>query len=265
MTTMRTRPLYDVVALLARTGVGAVFIAHGWQKVQVGITTTSDQFTALDVPFPTVVAVYATFVELLGGAALILGLGLPVAGVLLFIDMAGALAFVNGQNGIFLVDEQGVARDGFELVLVLGLAALLFAAGGGGRLTLDHRLFPRRHETDTDSTPDWVASLGADRDDDDAAKSTSAAPPADAAPVEPPRSPAKVKKPAMPATTGGPTVPEVAASPRLAADIVKDTSGDTLVAGRKRRRPGGKGGKNSRGDTQPAARPGKRPKDPADE
>jgi putative oxidoreductase len=242
MTTMRTRPLYDIVALLARTGVGAVFIAHGWQKIQVGITTTSDQFTALDVPLPTAFAVYATFVELLGGAALILGLGLPVAGVLLFIDMAGAFAFINGQNGIFLVDEQGVARNGFELIMVLGLAGLLFAAGGGGRLTLDHLLFPRRHGSDTDSTTDWVASLAAGQDDernddrDDKGDEDAAV----GAPAEPRRSPAEIKKPAMPATTGGPTVPEVAASPRLAADIVKDTSGDTLVAGRKRRRSGKK-------------------------
>jgi hypothetical protein len=49
----------------------------------------------------------------------------------------------------------------------------------------------------------------------------------------------------MPATTGGPTVAESAASPRLAADIVRDTSGDTLVAGRKKRRSGGKGGKGA--------------------
>jgi hypothetical protein len=53
----------------------------------------------------------------------------------------------------------------------------------------------------------------------------------------------------MPATTGGPTVAESAASPRLAADIVTDTSGDTLVAGRKKRRSGGK--KGQRDATQP--------------
>ncbi|HZB31505.1 MAG TPA: hypothetical protein VE465_15200 [Streptosporangiaceae bacterium] len=53
----------------------------------------------------------------------------------------------------------------------------------------------------------------------------------------------------MPATTGGPTVAESAASPRLAADIVTGTSRDTLVAGRKKRRSGGK--KEQREATQP--------------
>ncbi|MEV5711963.1 DoxX family membrane protein, partial [Actinoallomurus sp. NPDC052274] len=152
------RPVYDAVALLARCGVGVVFLAHGWQKIQVGVTATGHDFDAMGVPAPTAAAVYATFVELLGGAALILGLALPVAGTLLFLDMAGAFVFVHAAHGVFVVD-QGTPRNGFELVLVLGLASLLFAAGAGGRLTLDHRLFGRggssgrRRRTRRDETP----------------------------------------------------------------------------------------------------------------
>ena len=274
MTAMRTRPLYDIVALLARLGIGAVFISHGWQKITVGIDQTSDQFAALDVPFPTAAAVYSTFVELLGGAALILGLGLPIAGVLLFIDMAGAFAFVNGQNGIFLVDEQGVtAKNGFELVLVLGVASLVFAAGGAGRITLDSRLFGRRSDDDLDSESDWVTSLNPDDDAPPAPRAISdpkserpeesERPPSELETSAPPKKPtsAPPKKPAMPATTGGPTVTESAASPRLAADIVTDTSRDTLVAGRKKRRSGGK---SDLGKTQPIRRPGADPKDSPD-
>lgn len=151
---MRYRPVYDVVALLARCGVGAVFLVHGWQKIQVGVTATGRTFGAMGVPAPTAAAVYATFAELLGGAALILGVLLPVAGTLLFLDMAGAFAFVNARHGLLLVD-QGRVKNGFELVLVLGLAALLFAAGGGGRITLDRRLFGRRGGRQDDHDPDW--------------------------------------------------------------------------------------------------------------
>jgi putative oxidoreductase len=139
---MRSRPIYDVVALLARCGVGMVFVAHGWQKIQVGITATERNLDAMGAPAPTAAAVYSTFAELLGGAALILGLALPVAGTLLFLDMAGAMAFIHAKHGIFLV-HNGKVSNGFELVLSLGLAALIFATGGGGRLTLDHRLFGR--------------------------------------------------------------------------------------------------------------------------
>jgi putative oxidoreductase len=200
---MRTRPLYDVVALLARLGVGIVFIAHGWQKIQVGVTTTARNFGHMGVPVPTASAVYATFVELLGGAALILGLGLPVAGLLLFADMLGAFVFVNAKHGIFVTD-QGAAKGGFELVLVLGLASLLFAAGAGGRLTLDSRIFPRR-----------------------TAPATSKEPPGIPAPESVPPTPAPSKS----APSSAETTVEV---PRLTADIVEDTTRDTLVAGRKR-------------------------------
>jgi putative oxidoreductase len=143
---MRTRPLYDYLALLARIGIGLVFMAHGWQKVSIGIAETARDFDGMQVPGPTAAAIYATFVELLGGAALVLGLALPVVGVLLFLDMAGAFALIHAENGIFLLDENLAVQNGFELVLVLGLAALLFGFGGGGRFTIDQRLFPRRSE-----------------------------------------------------------------------------------------------------------------------
>src|SRR3954469_23806640 len=113
---MRNRPIYDVVALLARCGVGTVFVAHGWQKIQVGVTATGRNLDAMGAPAPTVAAVYSTFAELLGGTALILGLALPAAGTLLFLDMMGSLIFIHAKHGIFLVDN-GRARNGFELVL----------------------------------------------------------------------------------------------------------------------------------------------------
>jgi putative oxidoreductase len=219
---MRTRPLYDVVALLARLGVGVVFIAHGWQKIQVGVTATAHSFDHLGVPVPTAAAVYATFVELLGGAALILGLGLPVAGLLLFVDMLGAFIFVNAEHGLFVTD-QGVAKEGFELVLVLGLASLLFAVGAGGRLTLDSRIFPRRTAPSESPEPFWGREPGGDWD-----------PAGIAAPEKAP--PPSATSPADSSVPSSDTV-EVT---RPGSGFVDDTSRDTLVAGRKRpRKPTG--------------------------
>ena len=211
---MRNRPIYDVVALLARCGVGTVFLAHGWQKIQVGVTATGRNLDAMGAPFPTAAAVYSTFVELLGGAALILGVALPVAGTLLFLDMAGALIFVHAKHGIFLVDG-GNVRNGFELVLILGLASLVFAAGGGGRLTLDHRLFGRGGtEPDKgDDVPPWRAA--------------------------PASSEERALAPGRTASTGefpAPRDPEETSTsrPRLAAEMVTDTSRDVIVAGKKK-------------------------------
>ncbi|GAB2852614.1 hypothetical protein GCM10022221_60060 [Actinocorallia aurea] len=131
-----SRP-HDFAALLARTAVGVVFVAHGWLKVEDGVTATATEFDRMGVPLAKAAAVYATFAELLGGVALIIGLGLPVVGLALFLDMAGAFVFVNVDQGL-------IAPDGFELVFVLGFASLLFAAGGGGGLTLDRALSVRR-------------------------------------------------------------------------------------------------------------------------
>ena len=203
---MRNRPVYDVVALLARCGVGAVFVAHGWQKIQVGITTTGRSMDVLGVPFPTTAAVFATFVELLGGVALIVGVALPIAGALLFLDMAGAVAFVNGRHGIFLVDS-GKVHNGFELALLLGLASLLFATGGAGRLTLDRRIFGSR-------------GSGSDEDDDDAF-------------VLPPEREVPYPPSATSEIGPAPIGPEDTQPTRRPSDLVTDTSNDVVVAGKK--------------------------------
>jgi putative oxidoreductase len=213
---MRNRPIYDVVALLARCGVGIVFLVHGWQKIQVGVSATSRNLDAMGAPVPTAAAVYSTFVELLGGAALILGLALPVAGTLLFLDMAGALVFVHAKHGILLVDN-GRVRNGFELVLVLGVASLVFAAGGGGRLTLDNRLFGWGGSAEAGDAPPQRPVMASSR--------KRATPP----PVEQPTGEFAPLPP-------GPAKPPVA-RPRLAAEMVTDTSRDVIVAGKKTEPP----------------------------
>ncbi|MFI0355618.1 DoxX family membrane protein [Actinomadura sp. 9N407] len=271
---MRSRPLYDVVALLARLGAGIVFMAHGWQKIEAGITATGRSFDTLGVPLPTGAAVYAAFVELLGGAALIAGLGLPVVGVLLFVDMAGAFVFVHVGNGLFLVDGERVG-NGYELVLVLGLTSLLFAAGAGGRLTLDQWLFGARRRGPAEDEEDersFVESLR-EAENKPAAKpaagpatrpsgsSGSSGSPAGTAgraagspAAKPDEKPAPKKQPAKPPA---PTMPEAAAAPggqgerpRLASGIVEGEADDTLVAGR--RKPGRR--RRGSSDTQPIKR-----------
>lgn len=150
---MHNRLLYDLVALLLRLGTGVVFMAHGWQKIQVGVTATANEFSALGVPAPTATAIYATFTELLGGAALVIGVVLPVAGLLLFLEMAGTFLLIHTGDGPGLVDRSR-ASGGRELVLVLGLVALFMAVGGAGRFTLDRRLFGRDRGDQGDTAAD---------------------------------------------------------------------------------------------------------------
>lgn len=134
------RPLFDLAATLARLGVGGVFLAHGWQKLtEIRLSATADGFQKLGVAGPQLSAYYATFVELAAGAAFILGAVVPIAGLLLFLDMLGAFLFVHAGNGVF------VTKGGFELVVVLGVASLLLAATGGGRFSLDAMLARRNY------------------------------------------------------------------------------------------------------------------------
>ncbi|UOY03243.1 DoxX family protein [Blastococcus sp. PRF04-17] len=132
-------PARDLAVLLARIAVGLVFFAHGWQKLFTnGIDGTAAFFDSVGVPAASAAAWFAALVELVGGAALIVGLAVPVAALLLLIDMVGAFVFVHAGAGLFV--EQG----GYELVLVLGAAALLLAAVGAGRFSVDHLLASRR-------------------------------------------------------------------------------------------------------------------------
>ncbi|TDD67207.1 DoxX family protein [Jiangella aurantiaca] len=132
-------PVRDLVVLLARVGIGAVFVAHGWQKLaDTGIDGVAAGFEQMDVPLATASAWFAALVELIGGAALILGAATPVVGLLLVADMLGAYVFVHAGNGMF------VTEGGAELVLALGAAALLTAAVGPGRYSVDHALLRSR-------------------------------------------------------------------------------------------------------------------------
>lgn len=122
----------DIATLVARIGLGIVFIAHGWQKLNTnGLDATKAGFEGMGVPLPAVSAYFATFVELIGGIALLLGIFTPIVGILLFLDMVGAFAFVHYDLGVF------VSEGGYELVVALGVGSLLLAAVGAGRFSLD--------------------------------------------------------------------------------------------------------------------------------
>jgi putative oxidoreductase len=131
--------LADAALLVGRVLLGVLFFAHGWQKlVTNGIEGTAGFFGQSGVPMPTASAWVAAILELVGGALLVVGLLVPVAAVLLVLDMVGAYLFVHSGKGLFI--EQG----GFELVAALGAGCLLLLALGGGRYSVDHRLLGRR-------------------------------------------------------------------------------------------------------------------------
>jgi putative oxidoreductase len=122
----------SIALLLARIALGVVFFAHGLKKLtDVGLAGLTLGFGKTGVPVPAVAAYFTTFVELIGGVALLLGAFTAVAGLLLFVDMLGGLLIVRVWNGVFVGD------NGFELAAALGVGALLLAVFGAGKYSVD--------------------------------------------------------------------------------------------------------------------------------
>lgn len=129
----------DAVLLLARVLLGVVLVTHGWQKaVTNGFSGTADGFDMMGIPAPYAAAAFAGVVELGGGILLLVGLLTQVTGVLVALNMAGAFWFAH--RGTEVLATEG----GWELVAVIGLAGLVLAAVGPGRLSLDHLLSGRQ-------------------------------------------------------------------------------------------------------------------------
>ncbi|CAN5864359.1 DoxX family protein [soil metagenome] len=124
--------------LILRVVVGLVFMVHGGQKLfMMGIDGTAGFFGSLGVPLPQVAALVVIAVELVGGLALLIGIGTRYVAALLAVDMLVAMATVHLPNGFF-VDGGGV-----EFVLTLLAVTLFFTLSGAGPLALDARLSNR--------------------------------------------------------------------------------------------------------------------------
>ena len=131
----------NIAGLLARVVIGVVLVMHGWQKFfEYGIGGATASFAQMGVPLPGVSAVFAAVVELFGGVALILGIGLPIVGVLIAVDMAGAFVFAK-------LGEPLIAPTGGQLELGLLVGGLL-AGFAGGAYSMDRILF-RAKEKET--------------------------------------------------------------------------------------------------------------------
>jgi putative oxidoreductase len=137
---LRVWPASPALALLVlRLALGAIFIAHGAQKVFVyGFAGTSASFGDMGVPLEGVMGPLVALLELVGGILLVLGLGTRVVAAALTVNMIVATLLVHLTAGIF------VAEGGYELTLMLGAASLALVLAGAGRFSLDAVLTKRR-------------------------------------------------------------------------------------------------------------------------
>ena len=119
----------DAALLVLRVVLGIIMLYHGWPKV-TNLGGTIEGFTGMGIPLPALSAVFATVAEVGGGLLLIIGALTDIAGLLIAIDMLGAITFVHAKNG-FAVNEGGV-----EWPLALLAMGLAIALAGPGKFSV---------------------------------------------------------------------------------------------------------------------------------
>jgi putative oxidoreductase len=129
-----TERLSGYAPLAARVIVGAIMAAHGGQKLAGGPSNFGAFLGQLGVPLPTLMAYVVTFVELIGGVLLILGLLSRVAALLLTINLVVAISLVKVNVGLIAPPEAGAGAE-LDLALIAGFLVVLLA--GPGKLALD--------------------------------------------------------------------------------------------------------------------------------
>ncbi|MEP6840983.1 MAG: DoxX family protein [Bradyrhizobium sp.] len=139
-----------------RIAVGYGFMAHGYAKLSRGPENFAAVLHTLGVPEPLLAAWAATLTELIGGAAVMLGVLIPWASIPMAAVLLTALVTVHLPYGFFSVKFAEVTATGIKfgsvgyeilLLYLAGLAAL--ALGGPGALSLEGGI-ERRRQRDLD-------------------------------------------------------------------------------------------------------------------
>ena len=132
MIDVRTAPY---AALMLRVSLGVMFIAHSLvlKYFLFGLAGTAQFFESLGLP---AALAYVTFwAELLGGLALVLGVGTRWVALLLIPILAGATWVHAGNGWVF-----SAANGGWEYPVFLIAASLVLALLGDGPYALGNRM-----------------------------------------------------------------------------------------------------------------------------
>ncbi|WP_041967431.1 DoxX family protein [Mesobacillus selenatarsenatis] len=130
---------HEAAATILRIVLGATFLIHGAAKFQGGIENTVGFFESLG--FPGFSAYIVALVELIGGLAMVLGVGTRVVSILFAIVLAVAVVKVKLAGG-FLGNGQ---MAGFELDLALLAISIFLAITNKSLFALDNVIFQSKN------------------------------------------------------------------------------------------------------------------------
>ncbi|MBT2696452.1 DoxX family protein [Bacillus sp. ISL-40] len=131
---------FEASTLILRVMLGITFFVHGLVKFQGGIENIVGWFDSIGLP--GALAYVVASVEMIGGAALVLGLGSRIVSALLALLMIGATIKVKLAIG-FLGNGQ---MAGYELDLALLAMAVFIAINGSKMFALDQLIFKSQKE-----------------------------------------------------------------------------------------------------------------------
>jgi putative oxidoreductase len=118
---------------ITRVVFGWIMIMHGLPKWNRGVDGVGNAF-ATNYGLPRWFAALAIFLEIVGGAALVVGLFTRFFASALAIELLIAMFAAHWAKGF------SVGQGGYEYVLFLGIVCFFIAIRGGGRYSADAML-----------------------------------------------------------------------------------------------------------------------------
>jgi putative oxidoreductase len=139
MTASWLTPRPDLASLILRLGLAAIFVPHGWFKIDVGFYASEAMIAGVSRNTQILVG----FAELAGGLMMLVGLGSRLAAVVLMAIQLAAVILMPSDYGPLVIGGGIPARAAYlsvgpEYNLVLGLMALAVLVLGSGPYALDH-------------------------------------------------------------------------------------------------------------------------------
>ncbi|MBP6860449.1 MAG: DoxX family protein [Candidatus Pacebacteria bacterium] len=121
---------HGVELFLIRIVVGAIFVAHGYEKYVGGVAGVANMLTKYNFPAPDMFAVILIAAELIGGTLLILGALTHWVSKVLTIVAAVALVVVHLPNGF-------TGQGGYEFILLILVCCIALMIAGPGKWSVD--------------------------------------------------------------------------------------------------------------------------------